>query len=327
MHVDRRLLGWGLFFIIVGAIPLATRAGALDPELVGKWPSLWPLLLIGWGLGLLLRRTPVEWVGGAVAAIVFGIMGGGLLASGFAGAPISTDCRGGTTAGTAFASQSGTLGRGGRMDVAVNCGRLDMRPVAGDTWTVSGTETQGRAPTVKSDGSSVIIEGPEHRSFFGDAGRTDWAIDVPRDLDLSLGIEVNAGDAHLDLPDTNLGSINLTVNAGRAILYFGGSDRLGDLNATVNAGSAEITIPPGSHQAHLSINAGSLSVCFDPAGAVRVSFGGALGSNNFDAAGLTKIDTNTWTSTGWDASSPYLDLDVTANAGSFTLDREGTCSV
>ena len=65
MHIDRRLLGWGVFFILVGAIPLAVRGGYLDAEQVSSWPSLWPVLLIGWGLGLLLRRTPVEWIGGA----------------------------------------------------------------------------------------------------------------------------------------------------------------------------------------------------------------------------------------------------------------------
>ena len=28
MHIDRRLLGWGVFFILVGAIPLAVRGGS-----------------------------------------------------------------------------------------------------------------------------------------------------------------------------------------------------------------------------------------------------------------------------------------------------------
>src|SRR4029079_17884090 len=55
MHLDRRLLGWGIFFVLLGAIPLAVRAGLLDRALVGQWPLLWPVLLIGWGLGLLLR--------------------------------------------------------------------------------------------------------------------------------------------------------------------------------------------------------------------------------------------------------------------------------
>jgi hypothetical protein len=51
MRVDRRLLGWGLFFIIAGSIPLLTRAGYLDANLVGRWASLWPTLLTPGGSG------------------------------------------------------------------------------------------------------------------------------------------------------------------------------------------------------------------------------------------------------------------------------------
>ena len=58
MHFDRRLLGWGVFFILVGALPLAVRGGFLDAERVSSWPSLWPVLLIGWGLGLSCGGPP-----------------------------------------------------------------------------------------------------------------------------------------------------------------------------------------------------------------------------------------------------------------------------
>ena len=109
MRIDRRLLGWGLFFIIAGSIPLLTRAGYLEANLVGRWPTLWPTLLIAWGLGLLLRRTPIEWVGGGITAIVFGVMAGGALASGFAGVSGFAGCDA-SGQGTAFQSQSGAFG-------------------------------------------------------------------------------------------------------------------------------------------------------------------------------------------------------------------------
>src|SRR5262245_18522434 len=108
MHVDRRLLGWGLFFILVGGIPLAVRTNVISAALVGQWANLWPLLLIAWGIGLLLRGTPIEWIGGALTAITFGVMGGGLLATGASGLPFATGCSGsGTT--TAFPSRTGDL--------------------------------------------------------------------------------------------------------------------------------------------------------------------------------------------------------------------------
>jgi hypothetical protein len=83
VHIDRRLLGWGAFLIIVGAIPLLVRGGYLDAGLVDEWPSLWPILLIGWGLGLVLRRTPGELLGSAISVVVLGVMVGGLISTGF----------------------------------------------------------------------------------------------------------------------------------------------------------------------------------------------------------------------------------------------------
>jgi hypothetical protein len=109
MHLDRRLLGWGMFFIVAGAVPLLTRAGVLDPQIVGRWPTIWPLLLIAWGLGLLLRRTPLEWLGGGMSAILFGLMAGGAIASGFGGVPSFTGCDR-NPSGTAFVPASANAG-------------------------------------------------------------------------------------------------------------------------------------------------------------------------------------------------------------------------
>lgn len=324
MHIDRRLLGWGLFFIIVGAIPLATRAGYLDRELVGHWPSLWPLLLIGWGLGLLLRRTPIEWLGGAVAAIVFCIMGGGLIASGFAGAPISTGC-GGQAAGTAFATQSGSFAGSGRLNVELSCGSLSMVPTPGSAWSVSGTETNGKSPRVGVDGTTVSIDAGEGGSFLGNSGQTDWTVAVPTEPQLGLGLTINAGEGSIDTAGANLGAVNLTVNAGSANVRLGSVAALGNVNGTVNAGSAVISLPSGGRSANLSLNAGSLTVCVPASTPMRVAWSGALGSNDLDAAGLTKVDTNTWRSANLDTGSPFLDLRVSANAGSFNLDGDGTC--
>ncbi len=126
-------------------------------------------------------------------------------------------------------------------------------------------------------------------------------------------------------PARNLGSVNLTVNAGSARLLLGSASALESVNATVNAGSAVLSLPAGGRSANLSLNAGSLTVCMAPGSPMRVSWGGALGSNDLDAAGLTKVDSNTWESPNLDTAAPFLDLRASANAGSFRLDLDGTC--
>ena len=325
MHIDRRLLGWGLFFIIMGAIPLATRAGALDPEVVRGWLTLWPLLLVGWGIGLLLRRTRVDWLGGAITAVVFGVMAGGLLATGFSGGSFSAGC-GGQAAGKAFETQQGTIGTTARLNVVLNCGSLALRPVDGTSWSISGTETDGEAPDVRTQGTSVTIASRDHGSFFG-AGthRTDWTVAVPTSPQVGLGITINAGESTGDLQGASLGDVALTVNAGSARMDLSLVATLGEVNATVTAGSGAVLLPVDARSANLSLNAGSINLCLASGAPVRVAWSGALGSNNLDDAGLTKVDANTWQSAAFNPVSSFLDLRVTANAGSFRLDTDGTC--
>jgi hypothetical protein len=325
MHIDRRLLGWGAFFILVGGIPLAVRAQMLDEGLVSRWPSLWPVLLIAWGLGLLLRRTPIDWLGGAAAAIVFGIMGGGALATGFGGVPVMSGC-GGDASGTAFASQRGTFAGAGQLNVEFNCGTLVIGAVDGSDWTVSGTESAGRAPSVTSSGSTVSIKGASGGAFFQDVGESNWNVGVPRTPELGLGLTLNAGDGTADLAGATLSSISLTVNAGSFRLDLASATRVGDVNATVNAGDATVGLPAGDRSANLSLNAGNLDVCVPTGAAVRVRWSGTLGANDLDQSGLVKVDDTTWTSTGFVDSQPHLELHVTANAGSFGMAIGGTCN-
>src|SRR5215510_5729347 len=87
MHVNRGLLSWGLFLILAGLIPIAERAGLISAEqLLGFW-NLWPLILIGIGVGLVLSRTSFEVLGSLIVAGTFGLMVGAFLAVGIGGFP------------------------------------------------------------------------------------------------------------------------------------------------------------------------------------------------------------------------------------------------
>ena len=82
MHIRRGYLGWGVFLILAGSVPLLVRAGYLTTDQVGRLWSLWPLILVGIGIGLILSRTRFDFVGGLVVAATFGLMVGGLLSAG-----------------------------------------------------------------------------------------------------------------------------------------------------------------------------------------------------------------------------------------------------
>jgi len=323
MHIDRRLLGWGLFFILAGGIPLAVRANLLSESVVVQWANLWPLLLIAWGIGLLLRGTAIEWVGGALTAITFGVMGGGLLATGASGIPFATGCSG-AGATTAFASRTGDLGASAQINIAFNCGSLSVGAGDGSSWSLTGSDRDGRGPKVTSTTTAVSIE-PDDSIGFPGGGRSDWNLSLPRTPELGLGLTLNAGDGTVDLTGATLSSTTVTLNAGKLDLDMSRVARADDVRATVNAGAAAIALDGGARDVSLSLNAGSLQLCVPAGTSLRVSWSGTLGSNNFSAAGLTKVDESTWTSSSFDVLQPYAELHVTANAGSFELRPGGTC--
>src|SRR3954465_4013290 len=85
MQIRRGFLGWGIFLILVGAIPLAVRGGYISADDLGRLFKLWPLILIGIGVGLVLSRTRFDFIGGLIVAATIGIMVGGLLSVGVSG--------------------------------------------------------------------------------------------------------------------------------------------------------------------------------------------------------------------------------------------------
>ena len=324
MRVDRRLLGWGLFFILVGGIPLATRAGLLDQQVVGQWPLLWPVLLIGWGAGLVLRGTPIEWIGGAVAAITFGIMGGGALAAGFDGVPFASGC-GNTGATSAFTTSGGSFGPAASTNVEFNCGTLAITASDGSAWGLGGSDARGMGPVVAAGQGSLSIRPAQGSGVFDTTGRSNWNVTLPRSPALAVGLTLNAGEGTVDLTGATVSSATFTLNAGDLTVDLSRAERTGDVNATVNAGSATLALPAGDRAVDLSLNAGSLQVCMPAGSAIRVQWSGALGSNNFDAAGLVKVGDHEWTSAGFDAGQPHVELHASANAGSYDLQLGGSC--
>lgn len=325
MHVDRRLLGWGLFFVLLGAIPIAVRAGLLDKAVVSQWPLLWPVLLIGWGLGLLLRGTPLAVIGGAVGAITFGIMGGGAIATGFGSIPFASGCAS-TVPSTPFVTKAGDLGTQARADFVLNCGNLRMGTTDGVGWSVAGEDRDGTGPTIEANGGNLSVKSDADHDFMGSRGRATWNVTLPRSPVIALGLTLNAGEGTMDLAGAQVSTVSLTLNAGALTLDLSGATLSGDVNATVNAGSGAISLPAGDRSVNLSLNAGSLTLCVPSGTPVRAQWSGALGSNNFDAIGLVKLDNQTWTSNGFNASQPHIELHATANAGGFKLQFGGTCS-
>ncbi|HYL41248.1 MAG TPA: hypothetical protein VET90_08070 [Candidatus Binatus sp.] len=323
MQLDRRLIGWGLIFILIGAVPLAVDAGLLDADVVARWVELWPLVLVAIGVSIVLSRTSAAWLGTVGMALVIGTMIGGLVATGFHGIPAINGCGGGTA--QAFATQSGTLGSSGGLNVEFDCGTLNVSSIGGSGWQLTGNDGNGTPPDVSTAGDHVTIRTAGATGGFFNRGKVVWNLAVPQAPTLDLGLTLNAGDGNVDLSGATVASLNVTVNAGSLDAKLGSAAASNAVNMTVNAGSATLGSGATSGTMNLSLNAGSLEVCVPGGSAARVTWHGTLASHDLDSLGLVKVDDHTWTTQGFAAAAPHYELDVNANAGSFSLKLGGSC--
>ena len=326
MRVNRGLLGWGVFFIVAGSIPLLVQAGVLDPARVRQVWQLWPLILIGIGLGLILQRTRAAIVGGLVVAATFGILVGGWFAVGFVpGSGFGACGIGGTNdPGQAFPTQTGALQPSATVTLDLSCGDAEITSASGTAWTVSGTSDDGTPPTITSNGD-LRVQSPHHSGIdFGHTSR--WQVTLPTDRSVQLDVSANAGSVDAALGPMHVPNLSASVNAGSATIDMAEVTGLETLDISANAGSLSLTLPIPTTPVNgsISANAGSIEVCVPDAVGLRITSSTSLGSNNFADRGLTKVG-DTWVRTDLVASAPQISLNVSANLGSVTLNPEDGC--
>lgn len=326
MRMNRGLLRWGTFFLLVGAVPLAVRAGYLTDAQIRAVGSLWPLILIGIGVGILLASTRWAFLGGIIVAATFGLIVGGLLSGGvegFTGGACGPN--GGTTA---FTPHEGPLtGASGSVEINLNCGYLTVAAAQGNTWRVEGEDRDGTGPNLNADNELLSV-----RSRDNDRGplgalddRETWRITLPEAVRLDLGMDLNAGSSTMNLGSAAIGTVELNLNAGSATMNLGSVRELGDLRIKLNAGSLNLTLPSQSLSGSIEANAGSVNLCVPPGAALKLRTAESIvASYDYEGHGLVK-NGSTWQTPGFETAAVRIDLSTQANAGSFSLDPEGGC--
>ena len=313
MRLDSRFLGWGVFFIVAGGLAFAVRSGYVTPDLASQLWRLWPLVLIGFGVGILLGRTSLAWLGGLIVAATFGLIVGGALAGGLDRVGCTGSASGsGTTVG-------GQLNDGASVSIESACGPVTVTSAAGSAWSL--TYRGDPPPVVEQAPDRLRIASPQS-TFLHQAS---WDISLPADPGLRLQLTASAGSAHVSLPNAHLSSFDGTFNAGSFDVDLSGAT-LGALTATFNAGSGTLRLPTGAFNGDVGLNAGSLTVCVAPDAGLRVRANGALSSTDFSAAGMSRSTSGEWLSPGVDSATSVIRLTIQANAASVTLRRDGGCS-
>lgn len=329
MRINRSLLNWGVFLIALGGVPLAVQQGFAEESIAGDLWRLWPLILVGIGLGLIMRWTPLAWVGGALVAGTFGLIFGALIAGGFSG--ISNTCVG-IGNSDAVTTQDGDLASGTTfaVDLELSCGQLQLGRASGSTWDVVAVHDASESPTIQGTRDDLLL-----RQAAGDNGflalsqqvRNEWQVEVPATAALTLDATLNAAEGAIDAGTGPIASISATMNASDTSvdLATASTPTPARLDLTLNASSSTVSLPAGSLTGDINLNVSSLELCIPEAAQARLRFESTLASDDLGSSGLVK-DGDGWQTPGYAIAAMRIDLVITSTFSSVSVERPEDCS-
>jgi len=315
MRVHRGSLFWGLFLLLLGAIPLLDQQGVIDVDQFTELGRLWPLGIIAVGVAILISRTQVAILGTALAAVILGGLAGGAIAAGGGFIFNFGDCGVSSSSGMQQLTREGALDAGAGVELEFNCGSLDVATRADGTWQLDAAY-RGAAPAVDATGDRLVLKTPRTG-----VRRHEWSLLLPRDRIDTLEAGINAGSGTINLDDTSLDRLAVHANAGDVkVLALGASIAL--LDVEMNAGRVRLDLG-GQVTGSVSVNAGSIDVCVPADAELRLTVREQLTfGTNLGQRGLTRTG-DLWQRAG--SGGPVIQLEISGNAGSFNLDPSGGC--
>jgi hypothetical protein len=327
MRIRRGLLFWGLFLIPLGGITLLVRAGVLDADrLVDAW-RLWPLILIGIGVAILLGRGRSAIAASAVVAIILVSLGGAALASGHVWVGALSDCAIGGATTDQLVTRTGSFSAAPTVRLNLDCGELHVTPGSDAGWSVDAGY-HGSAPTIDATGSLLQVRSVASDGT-GSERRNDWTIRLPAGSPgagvslTSLSLTANAASADLTLPAGHVGSLDADLNAGDLRIDASGT-AIDDIGLSMNAGRIRLSTGASPMSGDISVNAGSIDLCVPDGVGLRLDVTDQLTFvTNLGSRGLTRNGEN-WTRVA-SAGNSIVALSIDGSAASLNLNPAGGC--
>ncbi len=328
MSVDRRLLNWGVFLVLLGGIPLAVAQGWIPRDAVAHAWELWPFILIGAGIGLILSRTPLRALGGIIVAATFGAILGAMLAVGFGGFSLSLGCGSAASNAPVLLQQEGRFDGGtGSVRLTANCASVHVTTAPGGGWGVTARGTENARPIVVSDSSRLDVRSPDRPVVVPfETQRATWEASLGTDSRLQLNLDLNAGDARVDLAGATVSGLSFHGNALGSSTIDLSTTKIEQLDVAVNAADVAVLLP-GASSLHGTIEANAASVRLCAPGDVGLRFlveDNITASNNYRDQGLVRSG-NAWESPGYATATSQIELQTTGSAVSFTLNPKDGC--
>jgi Domain of unknown function (DUF5668) len=293
-----------LILIFLGAVFLLQNTGYLPPNFWLNLWRLWPLVLVLVGIELLLAHR-VPWFALLGLAVVVLVLGGMTLA---AGMPMFGPGGASQTATTTTSTQT-NLGGASQAAVAVRFGAGQLNVSALDQPSTD------QLATMNYSGPPQLAPEPRYTTTSGGVGQLDYSTSGrPGPGFFPFGGNNASDTARVDLglsPSVPIASMSVQTGAAQAHLDLS-QLRLRTLDMSIGAATAWVRFPSaaGLTTAHISGGASTLTIEIPPGVAAQIQHQGGLSTLNIDQSRFPQVSDNLFRSPDYDTAANKLDLTI-----------------
>jgi len=287
----------GTLLLLIGVLWLLSNLGLLTPAFWDNLITLWPLLLIAFGLRLIFRRGFLALLSPLVLIIMI------VLALSMPGEYYAD---GETGSFKRALEDSVTQAR-----LVLDVGIVDLRVRAsepGSADLLSATERLFGSRmewSYKLDGTEAVVRGSRDSGSFFRFSRNNFRsgsnrVEIYLNEAVPWSIELNTGASEASLDLTEIAVTRLNVKCGMSKVNIELGARADRANVEISAGfaSVDLTIPHGV--------------------GVKIDTDMSLSGNNFRAAGFQRRD-GVWLSPNYDTASKFIDIELDGGFSSFNV--------
>lgn len=318
MRVAKGRLNWGVFFVVLGAVPIALRQGIVAQSDIDDLWRLWPLIFVGIGIGFILSRTRAYFIGGLIVAVTLGLIFGSFFSIG-----PNVGCDHGSGSVTSV-SQSGSFSGPASVQLTLRCGTADITTSSDSSWHVDATNDGGHNPDISSTATSVTVESDKQVGDWLNRGDDTWKIALPEEPQLDLTTSMDLGEATYRLSGATLSSATFNMSLGTLHVDLTEA-RLQHLTVSASLGATYVELDGSSDlTGDIKTSLGSFRLCAPPELGLQIKSNDSLSATSFGNLGMYRTG-DVWQTPNYQTAAHKATLTVDTSLGSFELQSSGGC--
>lgn len=232
---------WGIFLLFLGIVLLLQNLKVLPWELWETLWRFWPVVVISFGLGILLRHRNPWLISGLIMLVFLGCLG-------IAYWQYEQSAPGGTPVRN-YSTPLGNLTTA-QAEIELSAGSLTVDSLTSGSPNLieaeSGSDDAGNIMVdFQSQGTEGTLRLTTNKASRHLWNKTGWRINLSRRIPFTMAVQSNVGDLALNFKGIMLTELQMDLNAGSCIMTMPFPTDKTSAYIKANIANMELTIPQG----------------------------------------------------------------------------------